>query len=233
MTSEPILCTRCGASVPLLAPTSFDCPYCGASVPVSAQYKPLFETNVLEAKTHRELERTFSRVARVPSRTFDLLAIGLVLVAPAMVAAAWMKSAAHPPSAIDLFTLAIIPGLLPGTALWMWSAAIHATVVRFQLALAARAPKDTKSPPCCRKCGAPLAVTSDAIFARCAYCGTDSLVTQLADALTALDRALRDELKTMAETVKALLYRRRLVTGGVAIVLGVLIALVVLLHANL
>jgi predicted RNA-binding Zn-ribbon protein involved in translation (DUF1610 family) len=232
MTAEPIRCKSCGAAVPLLAPTSFDCPHCGAHVPVSADYKAVFESNVLEAKAHRELEREFSRVARVPSRSFDFFAIALVMLAPAIIAAAWMNGAAHPPSAIDLFTRAIIPALLPGTALWMWSAAIHATVVRFRFALAARAPKDKKAPPCCRNCGAPLAVTDKAIFARCAYCGSDSLVAQLSDALTALDQALRDELKTMAEAVQALVYRRRIVIGGIAIVLGVLTLLVVLLHAT-
>lgn len=65
-----------------------------------------------------------------------------------------------------------------------------------------------------------------AIFARCGYCGTDSLVTELADAVSALHEALRGELKTIAEAVTALVYRRRLVVAGIAIVLGVLAVLV-------
>jgi hypothetical protein len=202
-------------------------------VSVPATYKALFNANVLETKTRHEVEQRYARVSRVPSKLFDAGAIALVLLGPALVAGAWMRIAEHPPSAIDLFTRTIIPALLPGTALWMWSAAIHATIVRFHTALAARAPKDTSSPPCCRSCGAPLEVAKDAIFARCAYCGTDSLVTQLADALAVLDEALRRELKTMAEAVTALLYRRRLVLGGVAITVTVLAALIALLRASL
>ena len=223
MTAHPIHCAKCNAPLPLLAATSFDCPHCGAHVAVQARYKHLYETNVLEAKAHDELEARYARVSRVPSGRFDALAIALVLFGPALAAAVWMHASAHPPTAIDLFTFAIIPALLPGTALWMWSAAIHATVVRFRRVLAARKHDDK---PCCRECGAPLAVGSAAIFARCAYCGTDSLVTELSDAVGALDDALRRELRTIAEAITALVYRRRLVIAGVAIVLGVLAALV-------
>ena len=226
MSAEPIRCTKCDAPLPLLAATSFDCPHCGAHVAVPARYKHLYETNVLEAKAQAELEAHYVRVSRVPSRRFDVLALALVLLGPAIAAATWMHTTAHPPTPIDLFTFAIIPALLPGTALWMWSAAIHATVVRFRLVLAARKPKDKASPPCCRECGAPLAVKDGAIFARCGYCGTDSLVAELSDAVSALDEALRRELKTIAEAIIALVYRRRLVIAGIAIVLGVLAALV-------
>jgi len=220
MTAAPIHCTRCNAPLPLLAARSFACPNCGAHVAVEARYQHLYETNVLEAKAHEELEARYARVSRVPSVRFDALAIALVLFGPAIVAATARRAAGSP---IDLFTFAIIPALLPGTALWMWSAAIHATVVRFRLALAARKHDDK---PCCRECGAPLAVRGAAIFARCAYCGTDSLVTELAAAVSALDQALRGELKTIADAITALVYRRRLVIVGIAIVLVVLAALV-------
>lgn len=226
MSYGPIHCTHCGAPLPLLAAVSFDCPHCQAHVAVPPRYKHLYEANVLEATTHAELEARYARVSRVPSRRFDALAIALVLLAPAIAAATWMHGTAHPPTAIDLFTFAIIPALVPGTALWMWSAAIHATVVRFRFVLAARAPKDKTSPPCCRECGAPLAATDAAIFARCAYCGTDSLVTEVSDAAGALDEALRREVKTIAEAITALVYRRRLVVAGVAIVMIVLAALI-------
>ena len=230
MTAEPIRCKKCGAPLPLLASRSFNCPHCKAHVAVPDRCKELYEKNVAEASTRREAEERYAYVARVPSRRFDIAAIALVLLAPAVVAAMWMQRAAHPPGALDLFTLAIVPALFPGTALWMWSAAIHATVVRFQLALAARRPKDKSSAPCCRNCGAPLHVADAAIFSRCAYCGTDSLVTTLADAVGALDEALRREIKTIGEATTALLYRRRIVVGGTAIVLAVLAAFVATIH---
>lgn len=214
MITEPIHCTKCNAPLPLLAARSFACPNCGAHVAVEARYKQLYETNVLEAKAHEELEARYARVSRVPSVRFDAIAIALVLLGPAIAVSATGRGS----SPIDLFTFVIIPALLPGTALWMWSAAIHATVVRFRLALAAHEHDDK---PCCRQCGAPLAVNATAIFARCAYCGTDSLVTELSKAVSALDKVLRSELKTIAEAITALAYRRRLVIAGIAIVLGV------------
>jgi hypothetical protein len=226
VSASPVRCSKCDAPVPLIGATSFKCPFCGADVHVAHKYAELFRANALEHDARRELETRYARVSRVPPPTFDVVAIALVVLLPAIVTSIWMSVAARPPNAIDLFTHAIIPAALPGTILWMWSASIHATVVRFQIALAASAPAKPGDAPACRQCGAPLAV-GDAIFARCAYCGTDSLVAELATALHRLDEALRSELRTIEQAIVALAVRRRLVVGGVAIaaaVLGVLVA---------
>jgi predicted RNA-binding Zn-ribbon protein involved in translation (DUF1610 family) len=223
---DPLRCQKCDAPVPLINATSFRCPYCRATVKVPAEYKALFETNALETRARHDLETRYAQVSCVPSHRFDAVAFALVLFGPAIAVATWISLAGVPGSANELFTAVIIPALLPGTALWMWSASLHATVVRYELALAAAAPATSGGLPCCRNCGAPLEAQADAIFARCAYCGTDSMVVQLVDARRRLDQALRAELATIEQAITALRYRRRLVIGGIAIASAVLAAFV-------
>lgn len=84
--AEPLRCQKCGAPVPLLGATSFECPHCRATVKVSKSYQELFETNRLEADARRELQTHYAHVSRVPSRRFDTLALALVILGPAIAA---------------------------------------------------------------------------------------------------------------------------------------------------
>ncbi len=179
MTLEPLICPQCGAPVPLVHATSFPCPYCTATVAVPARYRTLFDANARAAGARREIEARYHNVVQAPPLSVDILAACLVLVLPAVVAVGYVWFG-NPPSLEAVFTMAIIPALLPGAGVWVWSAAVHATIVRFELALACQPPDRDGGPGRCRKCGAPLEVETGAISARCAYCGTDSLLANVA-----------------------------------------------------
>ncbi|MEO6775286.1 MAG: hypothetical protein ABI467_20145 [Kofleriaceae bacterium] len=205
--------------MPLLDGSTFACPYCRTNVKVPAEYRALFETHRAEAVTHRELELRYARVATPPARWVDALAAVLVLFGPALAALL-----VHRPTAIERFSEVIVPAMLPGTALWLWSATVHATIVRFRFALASLPPEGS-GPPRCRQCGAPLVVVPDAIAARCAYCGTDSLIESVTTALRVFTKRLGDELRTLASAVLALRARKRLLVAGAVIAVVLLGAL--------
>jgi predicted RNA-binding Zn-ribbon protein involved in translation (DUF1610 family) len=232
VTLEPLCCEKCDAPVPLSDATRFACPYCKATVHVPAPYRELFEAHAKELATRHELEQRYAAAAKPPSRRIDRCAILLVLLAPAIAAATWVMLA-HTTSALGAFVFGIVPALVPGTMLSVWSASVHATIVRFERALGADPPDRAGGVPRCRECGAPLAPQPGAISAHCAYCGTDSLIgAETAVAMThRLETALRKELRTLADAILALRLRRRLVVGGAAAAVGLLAALVLVILA--
>lgn len=230
---RPLRCERCAAPVPLRDSTTFACPFCGAEVSVPERYRVLFERHALEATLRANLEQSFARAMRPPSRRFDTLALALILVVPSAAVLVAVFAARTPTTSIGMFDLVVVPGLMPATALWAWSAAVHATIVRFQLALAAdRAPDGASR---CRSCGAPLGPPGDALFVRCHYCGVDSVILETAAAQRRIETAIRTELETADQATHALRVRRRLIAAAVAIVAVVLalasVGLVVVAHA--
>jgi DNA-directed RNA polymerase subunit RPC12/RpoP len=229
MTAAPLRCAKCHAPVPLASSHAFSCPFCGARVTVPADYRQLFELHAQEAETRKTLEHDYASAARPPSRRIDIVAALLVLVAPSLAAGIWVARSEHALRIASVFAGVIVPALLPGVALWIWSASVHATIVRFQLALACDLGADAH--PLCRVCGAPLATPAGAIFARCAYCGSDSLIADVTRATRSLRTRLREDLRTLAEAIIALRIRRRLLVAGIAVAAAGLAALAVLLVA--
>jgi hypothetical protein len=63
--------------------------------------------------------------------------------------------------------------------------------------------------PSCRSCGAPLGIQAEDCFARCAYCGTDSLVALDAPRERELASQIRVAQRTAAEAVTAIAERAR------------------------
>jgi LSD1 subclass zinc finger protein len=226
VTLEPLCCAHCNAAVPLLDAKQFTCPYCKAAVHVPAEYRELFAVHERELATRHQLEQRFVAVATPPRRRVDVAAVLLVLLLPAVAAIAWVSLARYQPSIVGLFIFAIVPAVLPGAVLWTWSAAVHATIVRFQLALACDPPAHDGAPPSCRTCGAPLHLEAGAISAHCAYCGTDSLIDHAAAAVRRLATRLRSELRTLDQAIEALRVRKRLVVAGIAVVAAMLGGLV-------
>lgn len=222
---EPLRCEACGGAVPLADGATSRCPYCDAPVEIPAAYGRLAEAHATEVDTRRELEQRFRTVSEPPPRSTDVLAIALVLLLPPVLGVAEVLLAGAAADTVLVFATAVVPALLPGTCLWVWSASVHATIVRFQLALAGSPPEREGGPPRCRSCGAPLDVEPDAFAARCAYCGTDSLLSNLEGAARRLHDRLRGELHTLGEAAAALRTRRRLLFGGTitaAVMLGAL-----------
>ena len=177
---EPLQCGACGSPVALGPGLHVTCPACGKPVEVPARYRTLWAEQAREGAARRELETRYAAAARVPARWVDALAVALVVVLPAATAVAWMAVASRAVDTVALFSDAIVPALLPGAALWLWSSALHATIVRFQLALGCRAPAKEGGPSRCRHCDAPIDVPADALSVRCPYCGTDNLRVDVA-----------------------------------------------------
>ncbi len=62
------------------------------------------------------------------------------------------------------------------TLVFWYSSYLSGWVPEARAALAAKPPPVAGAPPACRSCGAPLVVEPGHTFARCIYCGADSLV---------------------------------------------------------
>lgn len=214
---EPLRCGSCGAAVPLRAGDHVTCPYCRATVPVPGRYRRILAERAREEGVRRELEERFGAAARPPHRWFDVTAVAMVVVLPVVVAVVWMALARHAVDTVTLFSYGVVPAMLPGAGLWLWSAAVHATIVRFNQALAMGPPEREGGPGVCRECGAPLAVTPDAISVHCLYCDTDNLVVDVSAAKKRLDSKLGRELRTLDQAAKALRLRRRLLVAGAAV----------------
>jgi DNA-directed RNA polymerase subunit RPC12/RpoP len=216
--------------VPLRAGDHTTCPYCHASVHVPKRYQHVLAERAQEEAVRRDLEQRYATAARPPARWIDALAIALVLVLPAIAAATWMAVAARSAASIDLFAFAIVPAMLPGTALWLWSAAVHATIVRFQRALTCHAPERPNGPSCCRICGAPLDVPHDALSTRCPYCDSDNLVADVAPIERQIEDALANDLRTLDAAATAIRLRRRLLVGGAVLAVTLFVALIWAMH---
>lgn len=221
MRLEPLRCKQCGGTVPLRAASEVPCPFCGNRVPIPDKYHQF----LVDDETRVETEKRFRDVTRVPRARVDYAAAALVLLLPALAAAIPMLLTHHPISAFTIFAAAVVPSLLPGTGLWIWSSSIHATVARFQLALTCKPPELKGGPARCRECDGPLYVAPGALSATCGYCGADNLVANIAGAARRLHTALREQLRTLADAVAALRTRRRLIIAGVVVAAVLLAAL--------
>lgn len=140
----------------------------------------------------------------------------MVLAPPSLTFAGFAVEPAQATSVVfGLFTL---PSLFPGGILFVWGATADLTRSDYRDALAARPPDKDGAPPCCRECGAPLAVESGEVGCTCLYCGTDSIVHDIAHIATERRRAVG----SLTEATRAL--RRRLWSVRLALVgLGVLL----------
>lgn len=223
---EPLRCHGCGAAVPLRSSDHVSCPSCNAKVAVPARYRELLDERAREEQVRKALETRYAAAARPPARWISRLAVALELGLPAAVGAIWMGLAARAVDSVELFTAGLVPALIPGSALWLWSAAVHATIVRFELALGMRPPNRAGGPSRCRECGAPLDVPAAAMSVRCPYCATDNLVVDVTPLTRQVELALGKELRTLGEAAAALRLRGRLLAAG-AVLACALFALVV------
>ncbi len=212
-------CPGCGAAVPLRREARTACPYCGASVETPPQWLEAAEAGEAEARVRREVEPRWRELTRRPPAWLRPAAMALVVVLPPATTAALVYALTPPPGTAAAFSLGALPGLLPGALLWLWTAALGATVVELQRTFAAAPPARAGAPPSCRECGAPLAVEPGALAATCAYCGSDSLVADLPAATESRARHKAAQ-KTLAQAADALARRRRLLALGL---LGLLV----------
>jgi DNA-directed RNA polymerase subunit RPC12/RpoP len=202
--ARPLLCPSCKAPVPLGDGERTTCPYCGTSVAIPADYVELRDAARRDSADRAEASRLYARLGRPPGPALRLwgalaratqgfawtvfeygwiLALILLPVVPFVLArhaASWigvdlMDRFGGP--AFALIVLAVFVLLIVVPAALSRNATDKASVrLALQQMLAARAPEQPGGVTRCRRCGAPLTVSSGALGARCDYCRADNLV---------------------------------------------------------
>jgi predicted RNA-binding Zn-ribbon protein involved in translation (DUF1610 family) len=188
-------CARCGGDVPAADAETVPCPHCGQATVVPEAHR---RAVALVREQDEELRRADAEWARYAKKTWPRWLASLLAAPPSLVLGGGLTAAllvklgvlALPLSPRELLAwLGLVP-LTPLVALAVlayWSSLRAKGTALARVALAARPGKV----PSCRACGAPLTVPESALFVRCVYCRTDSLVTL--DALEA--RALVENIE--------------------------------------
>ncbi len=184
--------------MPLGPSEAVPCPACGQSVALTDEYRALRDATARSVQAATEAQRVFAALGRPPAAVWRLftffdsavfwavglpfwLCFGVGLSAVAQQAVA-RRLGANLEDVLEPHQVAALSLLLPSAVLVLglllsgW--ARKRTVARggLQAALAARPPSRDGGPAGCRRCGAPLHVTADALGVRCPWCETDNLV---------------------------------------------------------
>lgn len=174
-------CGRCGGSVPVADQDSVTCPYCGELASVPPEHRNAVRLVRAQDAELRHAEEEWSRFQHKALSTwvatlFEILPS--LILAGSLTAALLAKFGvivlSRSPRAF--FGLTGLLPLAPAVALaslGYWSNTTADGIHVARLSLAARAGKV----PGCRNCGAPLLAPEGALFVRCPYCRTDSLLT--------------------------------------------------------
>lgn len=188
-------CSRCGGDVPIADRDEVVCPYCGHAVAVPEAHRRavrLVRDQDEELRRADEAWKSYSRGTWPPWLATLLACPPSAVLAAGVLAALFEKLGvlalgADPRTLLGAVGILPLVLLVPLAVVAYWSSQKAAGTRLTRLMLAARPGKV----PCCRACGAPLSLTDGALFVRCAYCRTDSLVTL--DALEA--RALVENIQ--------------------------------------
>ncbi len=211
----PVRCHSCKGSVPLIAQSQVSCPYCGTQVAIPADYVAAAAARSQQIAARREAEPLWRKLSGSGYKTGIVFGASLLFTLP--VVASFIAHLREPPMPqLVIFARFVGPALLPGLLIWIWAAAVGATKRSMIDAMAARPAEKEGHPPSCRECGAPLATEERALAASCAYCGTDSVLVDIA-----VDReraAAEQALRTLDDANTALARRRFTVGLGSAFV---------------
>src|SRR5690606_19681171 len=136
------------------------CPYCGAAVDVPPAYGDALALLREQDEARRRVEPHLRRLQRPPGKRWIILGAGLVALLPPFAVAVVVALADDALSQADYISLAALPALAPGAAVAFAALASRVTSMQVMTAMAARL---IEGEPCCRVCGAPLAVEPDAL----------------------------------------------------------------------
>jgi len=214
----PLSCPGCAAPVPLPRELGADdripCAHCGALVALSADHAAAVRASAATAAARKTIEPLWQKVTAPAGRGLVGVALLLVVLLPVASTIAASLIPYPPWGQVAIYARVTLPALFPGAALYLWSAAVAATVLRFRDAISARPPARSGAPPGCRHCGAPLTVEPEALAATCAYCGTDSLLAEVP--VRSLQRKLAETVRTLDEAVRKLRARKVILGLGAA-----------------
>jgi uncharacterized Zn-finger protein len=185
-----LCCEGCGGDVPIADAESVSCPYCTRVVRVPEAHRQAVRLVGAEDGELRHAEQAWQTYARA---TWPAWLAVVLAFPPAIVLAGSLSLAlcakfgvvqlyTSPRTFIGQVGLTPLVPLVALAVIAYWSSVQTSAIRLTRLALAARPGKV----PSCRACGAPLAVGDGALFVRCPYCRTDSLVTLDALAVGAL-----------------------------------------------
>lgn len=202
MSLEPLKCSSCGGSVPLLEGDSFPCPYCAQELSVPPEYSAwrlrkkenieadqrLFHLHESLGKTPRFWERGLAKVQSFGCFGGCLVSIVVLQFGGYLLAAEfgileWLLKDSNPnPDGISsglATTAVLLPYFIPMVLILLWIAHSHRKVITLssmQGKLTANPPVHPGGPSGCRSCGASLEVKSGEASSSCFYCGTLNLV---------------------------------------------------------
>jgi uncharacterized Zn finger protein (UPF0148 family) len=174
-----LCCRRCGAPLAARDAERVCCAACGEEQPVPPRHR---EAVRLTKQADLELERAAQTWRRLESATLSAKrTLVLTHLPPAVLTLglAWLAVFGHQGAPFTTRTvagLAVVFMALPPSVLIAVQAAMYgipaAKLENIAQCLVSRGETTQE----CRRCGAPLSFEQRAVFARCIYCGTDSLV---------------------------------------------------------
>lgn len=189
----PLLCSGCGAAVPLVDAEATTCPHCGASVDVPAAYRSAVSLVRLSDVEAAEAEAAWQRFDRatlprwVVVSAASLPPAGFLFGLVASVAVALGGVATG--EALRTFVLrAMWLPMLGLTCVSLIVSAFCASAKHGRPARIALAAVERDHVPTCRVCGAPLTLRAGQLFSRCVYCHADNLLEPDAMARRALEK---------------------------------------------
>jgi uncharacterized Zn finger protein (UPF0148 family) len=199
---EVLRCTQCNAPIPFADDETTTCPFCRTENKVPPAYREMRAAKSLDTSARHEADRVLRKldrpawmVTKVLARVLDLpflafwflygIPVGLYSVIKGMKISGWIghhwmgvpqgKDEPYWLFIACIFGLLFVILFIPRVLGVMANRRITDRV-RLLAALAAKPPRTAGGPASCRSCGAPLFVETDALIARCAYCGTDNAV---------------------------------------------------------
>lgn len=216
MALEVLRCDSCGAPVALAAGDEAVCASCGGRTPIPAEHRALRDASGWDAQTRRAAEAALHTFDAPPglfmrvvawfagwpfSAVFMLFGVPLFffdLVVAFKLSALLCRALGWPHENIDVMPVDML-SVMMGVVLWLMTVVPaylaayggrRVTARRVLLdALAARPPSTPGGPACCRGCGAPLTVETDALVARCVYCRAENAVRLTASELASRHRS--------------------------------------------
>jgi DNA-directed RNA polymerase subunit RPC12/RpoP len=173
-----LVCRRCGAPLAARDTDYVRCDSCGDEREVPVQHRQavrLTKQADAELQGAARMWRSLERATLSPKRTLLFTHLPAALVTLGLTWLSISPPQAAPFPVPTVVVLGLIFLALPASVLGSVRASMYgippAQLVTMARSLVSRGEKHE-----CRRCGAPLDVADRAVFARCIYCGTDSLV---------------------------------------------------------
>ena len=218
---ELLSCPSCAAPVPLSTDASVACPSCAAPVAIPEAYVRLAEASRAADAARRAAEPLWRALGGPPPRWARNLGMALVVLLPPLASVLVALLVKPALGAAEICAVATLPAVVPGAALWLWAAAVGASVEGVRAALAAAPPARAGGPATCRHCGAPLQLPAGALSATCSYCQADNLAVSAARAeASEASQRLRAAVHSLADGSARLRTRRAMFALGALALCG-------------